>query len=65
METIATIGLDLAKNVFQVHCIGVTGNVMFAGNYAAARFFVSLVKYLPVWLGWRPAVQPSIGAENS
>lgn len=28
METIATIGLDLAKNVFQVHCIDDVGNVV-------------------------------------
>ena len=28
METIATIGLDLAKNVFQVHCVDGAGNVV-------------------------------------
>jgi transposase len=28
METIATIGLDLAKNVFQVHCVDSVGNVV-------------------------------------
>jgi transposase len=28
METIATIGLDLAKNVFQLHCIDGVGNVV-------------------------------------
>lgn len=28
METIATIGLDLAKNVFQVHCVDGVGNVV-------------------------------------
>jgi transposase len=28
METIATIGRDLAKNVFQVHCVGGAGNVV-------------------------------------
>ncbi len=26
MEQIATIGLDLAKNVFQVHCVDGVGN---------------------------------------
>jgi transposase len=28
MDTIATIGLDLAKNVFQVHCVDGVGNVV-------------------------------------
>lgn len=28
METIATIGLDLAKNVFQLHCVDSAGNIV-------------------------------------
>lgn len=34
---ITTIGLDIAKNVFQVHGIDATENVSSESNFAAAR----------------------------
>ena len=35
---ITTIGLDIAKNVFQVHGIDATEKVVVGSNFAAARF---------------------------
>ena len=32
MQTITTIGLDIAKSVFQVHGVDAGGQVLFAGN---------------------------------
>ena len=29
MQTVATIGLDIAKSVFQVHCVDAAGQVVF------------------------------------
>jgi transposase len=28
MQTITTVGLDIAKSVFQVHCVDAQGNVV-------------------------------------
>jgi transposase len=45
MKTIATIGLDLAKNVFQVHGVDNAGNVLVRQQLRRAevlRFFSSI-----------------------
>ncbi len=45
MKTIATIGLDLAKNVFQVHAIAADGAVLIRRKLRRAevlRFFAGL-----------------------
>ena len=45
MASVTTIGLDLAKHVFQVHCIDAAGNVLLARSLRRAQlppFFASL-----------------------
>lgn len=37
MAGIAVVGLDLAKNVFQVHGVGADGAMWFASNSAVGR----------------------------
>ena len=32
MQTVSTIGLDIAKSVFQVHGVDTDGNVLSAGS---------------------------------
>ena len=32
MQTVSTIGLDIAKSVFQVHGVDANGLVVFAGS---------------------------------
>src|SRR3546814_19064473 len=49
METITTIGLDIAKSVFQVHGIDATGNVVIRRRLSRARmlpFFEKLPRCL-------------------
>ena len=53
---IITIGLDLAKSVFQVHGVDANGRAMVRKKLRRAevlRFFEAL----PAWLAWKP-VQP-------
>ena len=42
MQGIATVGLDLAKNVFQVHAAGADGTVVFRRKLSRAQ----LLKFL-------------------
>ena len=41
MEEVSTIGLDLAKSVFQVHGIDAAGRVWCAGSCVGERFLGS------------------------
>lgn len=49
MENVATVGLDLAKNVFQVHCVDKEGKVVVRRRMRRTdvlRFFASLAPCL-------------------
>jgi hypothetical protein len=76
MQTVTTIGLDIAKSVFQVHGVDAVGQVVirrwrrFACSAPLERFtdllnrqgFRTWGEYdSRCWLGWRPA---SDGATN-
>ena len=37
MQTITTIGLDIAKSVFQVHGVDTKGNVVLGGSAVGSR----------------------------
>jgi hypothetical protein len=52
MEEVSTIGLDLAKNVFQVHGIDAAARCWCVGSCVGARFFVLWpARALPDWHG--------------
>ena len=56
-----TVGLDLAKHVFQVHAIDPFGRVIVAKALRrkdVLAFFAQLPSVLSVW---KPAVRPIIG----
>ena len=55
MEKITTIGLDLAKNVFQVHGIDAAGEVVLRRKLAAARSWNSSRLCRRRWSAWRRA----------
>ena len=58
---ITTIGLDIAKNVFQVHGIDAAEKVVVRKQLRrgqAMKFFAALP---PAWLAWRPAARRIIG----
>ena len=60
MTTITTIGLDLAKKVFQVHGVDVEGKVVVAPD-AQTQGGVGVLSCRRVWSAWRPAAVRNIG----
>ena len=63
---IATIGLDIAKNVFQVHGIDATEKVVVRKQLLArpTSWRSSRRCRLALW-AWKPARRPTIGHVNS
>ena len=58
---ITTVGLDLAKNVFQVHGINAAGDVIVRRRLRRARvcgFFAGLA---PAWLAWKLVARRTSG----
>lgn len=51
MKQVSTIGLDLAKHVFQVHGADAEGSPVFNGNCGAARFCASSRNCHHAWWG--------------
>jgi hypothetical protein len=62
--TITTVGIDLAKNVFAVHCID-QGKAVLVKQVSRAALLNSSQVYLPVSLEWKPAQVPTIGQDYS
>ena len=60
---VTTIGLDIAKNVFQVHAIDTAEKVVVDRD--AARWWSSSRRCQLAWLAWKPARRPIIGRVNS
>ena len=64
MSAVMTVGLDLAKHVFQHHAIDAVGRITVAKALKrkdVLAFFASLLSALS---GWRPVVQPITGRAN-
>jgi hypothetical protein len=55
-----TIGLDLAKNVFQIHAIAADGTIVYRRRLRRSELREFFAKREPC-LGWRPAPAPAIG----
>ena len=55
MEAVTTIGLDIAKSVFQVHGVDAEGNVLIRRQPSAATSWRSSRSCRHAWLGSRPA----------
>lgn len=51
---IVTVGLDLAKNVFQVHAIGSDGEILARRKSRRAEEFASSRICHPAWSAWKP-----------
>ena len=62
---VTTVGLDLGKDVFQVHGITANGTVVF-NRSIRRRQLLKFFETLPTlfWSGLRPAGQPTIGRVN-
>jgi transposase len=61
MQTITTIGLDIAKSVFQVHGIDAAGQVVVRRQLKRRFVLPSFRSCRPAWLGLRPAHHRTIG----
>lgn len=65
MAQIVTIGLDLAKNVFQVHGVDAAGAVVVRRQLRRAPMCSNSSPRSPrAWWAWRPAPQGAIGAAS-
>ena len=61
MQSISTIGLDIAKSVFQVHGVDAAGQVVVR-RQLKRRFMLSFFeKLLPCLVGIEAARHPAIG----
>ena len=64
MQTITTIGLDIAKSVFQVHGVDAGGNVFFAVSSSDDMFWRSFRNCHRAWSASRPVHRRIIGRVN-
>jgi transposase len=64
MQTVTTIGLDIAKSVFQVHGVDAAGNVIVR-RQLKRRYVLPFFQKLPSCLiASKPALHPIIGRAN-
>jgi transposase len=61
MHSVTTIGLDIAKSVFQVHGVDAHGKVVVRRQLSADMFCHSSRSCHRAWLGSRLALRPTIG----
>ena len=61
MGEVTTIGLDLAKQVFQVHGVDAKGATVLRKQLRRTQVLASSVDYLLVWLAWRRARRRTTG----
>ena len=62
---ITTVGLDIAKRVFQLHGVDAAGKAVFGGSYSVPKCWRSSRLYLLVWLALRLAARRIIGRVRS
>ena len=62
MEQVGTIGLDIAKRVFQVHGVDAPGEVIFRRQLRRAEMVKFFAKLRPARWGWRRALRGITGA---
>ena len=65
MQEITTIGLDLAKSVFQVHAASADGSMVLNRKLRRSELLAFFAKLQPCLVGWRPAAVPTIGHARS
>lgn len=61
MESITTIGLDIAKSVFQVHGVGVDGNVILRRQLKRGYVLAFFEKLPPCLWASRPVPRRTTG----
>ena len=61
MQTVSTIGLDIAKSVFQVHGHDGTGQVVIRRQLKRRSVLAFFQSYRRAWSALRPALRRTIG----
>ena len=61
MQTITTIGLDIAKSVFQVHGVDNDGKVVIRRQLKRRYVLAFFEKLSPAWSASRPVPRHTIG----
>ena len=64
MQAITTIGLDIAKSVFQVHGVDAAGNVILRRQLKPRHVLAFFQKVPPAWSASKPAPRRIIGRAN-
>jgi hypothetical protein len=64
MQTVTTIGLDIAKSAFQVHGVDAGGQVAIRRQLSGSLFWHSFRSCHHVWRVLRPAPRLTIGRAN-
>ena len=65
MQTVTTIGLDIAKSVFQVHGVDAAGQVLIRRQLKRRAVLAFFQKLPYVWLGSRLAPRRTTGRASS
>ena len=65
MQTVTTVGLDIAKSIFQVHGVDAQGRFSFAASSSAVTSWRSSRSCHRAWWASRPVRHPTIGHVNS
>ena len=65
MQAVTTIGLDIAKSVFQVHGIDAEGKVLIRRQLKRRYVLAFLRSCRHAWLASRPVLRRIIGRANS
>jgi hypothetical protein len=63
MEGIVVVGLDLAKNVFQIHGVAADGGVVVRRQVRRGQV-LAFFAWRRVWLAWKPVHRLIIGLAN-
>ena len=64
LSSVTTVGHDLAKHVFQVHCVDASGRVVVDKAIRRNRLLEFFVSFRGPLLGSRPAGRRIIGRAN-
>src|SRR5262249_54472496 len=65
MSEVTTIGLDLAKHVFQVHGIDAQGATVLRKRLRPGKCWRSSAEFHAVWLGWKRVQRRTTGRASS
>jgi transposase len=62
---VSTIGLDIAKHVFQAHGADASGHVVFRKKITRAKLIEFMASQPRAWWPWRRAAGPITGPARS